>query len=122
MLAVSGPYAHTRNPLYAGSAVLALGLAVAAASVPVTGAVIAYFLAFYPRVMREEAAFLRERFAAEYDAWAAAVPLGWPRLTPAGPRASRFQWRRVSANREWRTAAALPLVAFLLYLRGQWTG
>ena len=35
-----------------------------------------------------------------------------------GPRASRFDWRRVRLNREWRTVAALPLVTLLLYLRG----
>ena len=119
-LATGGPYAHTRNPLYLGSALLAVGVAVASASLAVVGAVVAYFLAFYPHVMREEAAFLRVRFGPAYDAWAAAVPLLWPRLAPGGPRASRFEWRRVARNREWRTAAALPLVALLLFLRGRW--
>ena len=118
-LATGGPYAHTRNPLYAGSALLALGVAAASASSWVVLAVVGYFLAFYPRVVREEARFLREKFPAEYAAWAAEVPLVWPRLTPGGPRRSRFDWRRVGLNREWRTAAALPLVALLLYLRGR---
>ncbi len=118
-LATGGPYAHTRNPLYAGSALLALGVAAASASPWVVLAVAAYFLAFYPRVVREEARFLREKFPAEYAAWAADVPLVWPRLTPGGPRRSRFDWRRVGLNREWRTAAALPVVALLLYLRGR---
>ena len=47
-------------------------------------------------------------------AWAAGVPLFWPRLTPGGPRCSRFDLARVGMNREWRTAAALPLLAGLL--------
>jgi protein-S-isoprenylcysteine O-methyltransferase Ste14 len=117
-LATGGPYAHTRNPLYLGSALMAVGVAVASASAAVVAAVVAYFLAFYPHVMREEAAFLRTRFGGDYTAWADAVPLAWPRLSPGGPRASRFEWRRVRQNREWRTVAALPLVALLLYLRG----
>jgi protein-S-isoprenylcysteine O-methyltransferase Ste14 len=117
-LATGGPYAHTRNPLYLGSALLALGVAAASASVWVVLAVAAYFLVFYPRVVREEARFLREKFASEYHAWAAEVPLFWPRASPGGPRRSRFDWSRVSLNREWRTAAALPAVAALLYLRG----
>jgi hypothetical protein len=45
--------------------------------------------------------------------------LFWPRVAPAGPRQSRFDWARVAANREWRTAAALPLVGLLLYFRGR---
>ena len=117
-LATGGPYAHSRNPLYFGSLLLALGVAVAAASPWVVLASALYFLAFYPAVMRDEAGFLRSRFPAEYEAWSRDVPLFLPRLTPGGPRASRFGWGRVRTNREWRTAAALPLLAALLYARG----
>jgi protein-S-isoprenylcysteine O-methyltransferase Ste14 len=115
-LATGGPYAHSRNPLYAGSLLMALGVAVAGASPWVVLAVAVYFLAFYPSVMREEARFLAAKFADEHAAWAAAVPLFWPRLRPGGPRQSRFDWQRVSRNREWRTALALPLVAAVLLL------
>jgi protein-S-isoprenylcysteine O-methyltransferase Ste14 len=115
-LATGGPYAHSRNPLYLGSVLLALGVAVACASVWVVLAVALYFAAFYPSVMREEAAFLQRKFP-EYGSWAGAVPLFWPRPRPGGPRESRFEWSRVRHNREWRTAAALPLVAALLYAR-----
>lgn len=120
VLATGGPYAHSRNPLYLGSALMAVGLAAASASPWVVMAVAGYFLAFYPRVVREEARFLRDRFGAEYERWAAEVPLFWPRFTPGGLRGTRFDWRRVSVNREWRTVAALPLAALLLYLRGRW--
>jgi protein-S-isoprenylcysteine O-methyltransferase Ste14 len=116
-LATGGPYAHSRNPLYLGSVLLALGVAVACASPWVVLAVALYFLAFYPAVMREEAAFLERKFPSEYAAWARAVPLFWPRPLPAGPRESRFEWARVRVNREWRTAAALPFIAALLYAR-----
>jgi protein-S-isoprenylcysteine O-methyltransferase Ste14 len=119
-LATGGPYAHTRNPLYVGSLLMALGVGVASASPWVVLAAGAYFLAFYPAVVREEASFLRARFGAEYEAWAAAVPLFIPRLTPAGPRASRFDWKRVKMNREWQTALAVPALVVLLYARGRW--
>ncbi len=120
-LATGGPYAHSRNPLYVGSALIAVGVGVACASPWVVLATAAYFLAFYPSVMREEAAFLAAKFPDEHAAWSAAVPVFWPRPTPAGPCASRFDWARVARNREWRTAAALPLLAAVLlalpYLR-----
>ncbi len=114
-LATGGPYAHSRNPLYGGSLLIAFGVAIACWNLWVLLAVAVYFLAFYPSVMREESAFLASKFPAEYAAWAAAVPLFWPRLRPGGPRASRFDWARVRTNREWRTAAALPLLAALLF-------
>ncbi len=83
---------------------------------------IAYFAAFYPSVMREEADFLRRKFPEEYAAWEAAVPAFLPRLSPGGPRRSRFSWERVRVNKEWRTAVALPLVAALLFARGLLAG
>ncbi len=115
-LATGGPYAHSRNPIYIGSLLIALGTAIACASVWVVWAVAVYFFAFYPSVMREEESFLADRFPAEYAAWAAAVPRFWPRLRPSGARTSRFEWSRVGMNREWRTVAALPLVVALLLL------
>ena len=116
-LATGGPYAHTRNPLYFGSTLLALGLAVASASVVVLIAVAVYLAVFYPAVIREEAAFLAARFPAEWAAWAKDVPAFLPRLRPGGPRETAFDWARVRANREWRTAAALPAAAVLLAAR-----
>jgi protein-S-isoprenylcysteine O-methyltransferase Ste14 len=116
-LATGGPYSFTRNPLYVGSLLLALALAVALASLWAVVAVAAYFAAFYPSVIREEEGFLREKFAVEYGDWAAEVPPFMPRLTPGGPRASRFQWKRVGRNREWRTAIGFLVAAALLYLR-----
>jgi protein-S-isoprenylcysteine O-methyltransferase Ste14 len=119
-LATGGPYAHTRNPLYVGSALLGLGLAAATASPWVLAAVATYFAVFYPSVIREESRFLREKFGAEYATWAEVVPAFLPRPSPGGPRESRFDWARVRANREWRTAIALPLLVAILYARGRW--
>lgn len=116
-LATGGPYAHTRNPLYLGSVLMAGGVVVAAHSPWVALAVAVYLGAFYPAVIREESRFLAQRFGDDYSAWGRAVPLFLPRLRPAGPRRSRFDWSRVRQNREWRTAAALPLIVLLLLAR-----
>lgn len=119
-LATGGPYAHTRNPLYVGSVLLALAAGVAAVRPGAIAALAAYFVAFYPSVVSEEARFLRARFPLEYGEWEKAVPLFLPRLAPAGPRESRFSWARVRANREWRTALALPVVFAALWARGRY--
>jgi protein-S-isoprenylcysteine O-methyltransferase Ste14 len=119
-LATGGPYALTRNPLYLGSLLVGLGVAVASASVWAAALALLYFAAFYPAVIREEARFLRAKFTEEYDRWAAVVPTFIPRVLPAGPRATRFAWARVARNREWRTALAVPLLALALYARARW--
>jgi protein-S-isoprenylcysteine O-methyltransferase Ste14 len=116
ILATGGPYAYTRNPLYLGSLLLMLGVAVASGSPWASGILLLYAFACYPSVVSEEAAFLRRTFP-EYETWSQAVPLFFPRLSPGGPRASRFSWERVGRNREWRAALALPGMVALLYLR-----
>jgi len=119
-LATGGPYAHTRNPLYVGSALLALAAGIASASPWALAALAAYFVTFYPSIVAEEQAFLRAKFPHEFAEWEEAVPLFLPRSLPRGPRSSRFSWARVAANREWRTALALPLVFALLWARGHY--
>jgi protein-S-isoprenylcysteine O-methyltransferase Ste14 len=118
ILATGGPYAHTRNPLYLGSLLLTLGVAVASGGLWASLVLLFYGIACYPSVLSEEAAFLRRTFP-EYEAWSKEVPFFVPRLTAGGPRASRFSWERVRRNREWRAALALPGMVALFYLR-QW--
>ena len=116
-LATGGPYAQTRNPLYVGSLLIAVGVALVSGHVAAVAAIAVYFAAFYPAVMKEEERFLREKFEDEYTAWADSVPMFIPRLTPGGPRTSRFSWSRVSMNREWRSVATIPIVVGMLYAR-----
>ncbi len=125
-LAVSGPYAYTRNPLYLGSFVLGLGFTIAASSGPWLlaglGALFAaLFLGIYWPVMRVEAATLAEMFGEEYKRYAAAVPLLFPRLTPyrAGDEAARvrFDPSLYMRYREYRAALGLLVAWCVLWLK-----
>src|SRR5438552_3380268 len=49
ILTVTGPYAYTRNPLYLGSAVLALGAGIATRSWISATILIVYFAVFYSK-------------------------------------------------------------------------
>jgi protein-S-isoprenylcysteine O-methyltransferase Ste14 len=115
-LATGGPYAHTRNPLYLGSSIMVVGVAIAAGTLIPALLLVLYVLACYPSVIREEAGFLERTFP-EYGPWAAAVPAFVPRLGPAGPRSTSFSWRRVLLNREWEAALAVPGMVLLFALR-----
>jgi protein-S-isoprenylcysteine O-methyltransferase Ste14 len=121
-LATGGPYAHSQNPLYLGSTLMAAGFVLACSSLWVTLGAALYFLLFYPSAIRGEAAFLAARFPQEHAVWSAAVPRFLPRLRPAGPAASRFAWQRVGVNKEWRTCLTLPLVFGLLMVRARFGG
>jgi len=80
-LATSGPYAHTRNPLYLGSLLIGVGFALAARSWWVGLALIVMFFAIYLPVIHDEEAFLRQRFP-EFAEYARHVPRMLPRITP----------------------------------------
>src|SRR5467141_3370073 len=81
VLSVTGPYAYTRNPLYLGSAILALGAGIATRSWISVSILIFYFAIFYSIVMRKETTELHLRHRASFEEYARAVPLFIPRLT-----------------------------------------
>jgi protein-S-isoprenylcysteine O-methyltransferase Ste14 len=79
-LATSGPYAHTRNPLYLGSLTIGIGFAVAARSWWVGILLVLMFFAIYLPVIRSEEVFLREKFT-DFEEYARGVPRIVPRIT-----------------------------------------
>lgn len=113
-LAISGPYAYTRNPLYLGTLIVAAGFCVAANDpwLPVLFAAI-FFLIYIP-VMYEESSHLTKLFPG-YAAYAQGVPLLVPRLTAWSQSPKRFSWAIFKRNKEekaWYGAlAGLMLLA-----------
>jgi protein-S-isoprenylcysteine O-methyltransferase Ste14 len=122
LLTTTGPYAYTRNPLYFGSSFLALGAAVATRSWIAASLLLAYFAVVYSFVMHREESELLQQHGPLFTAYAAAVPLFFPRLwvkskmTTDGPQ---FCWARYQKNHEYQAAIgfALLLVALLVIWR-----
>jgi protein-S-isoprenylcysteine O-methyltransferase Ste14 len=119
VLTVSGPYAHSRNPLYLGSAIVTLGVAAAARSWMAAAILCVYFTVVYGVVMRREEQELRQHHGAAFDEYARSVPLFLPRLTAAklsSPRAGSFSFAQYKKNREYRAAIGflLVLIVFLV--------
>lgn len=123
-LATSGPYAHTRNPLYFGSFVIATGFALAA-HWSLLLVVIGLFVFVYGPTIEQERETIRTRFPEEYQAWEAAVPVFVPRLTPwQGGRGSNgpdgegaFSFALYMRHREWQAALAFVAAAVWLTVR-----
>jgi protein-S-isoprenylcysteine O-methyltransferase Ste14 len=118
VLTVTGPYAYTRNPLYFGSAILALGAAVAARSWISAIILCAYFALFYSIVMRREETELQHH-GASFDEYARAVPLFFPRLTAAKLSfggAGSFSFAKYRKNHEHQAAVGFFLLLVVLLL------
>jgi len=114
-LAISGPYAYTRNPLYLGSLLIGVGFAVAARSWWVGMVLVVMFFAIYMPVIRGEERFLREKFP-EFDQYAKSVPRILPRLTPASSEmGGGFSMELYLKHREWNALlGSLAIVAILI--------
>jgi protein-S-isoprenylcysteine O-methyltransferase Ste14 len=114
-LATTGPYAHTRNPLYLGSLLMGIGFAVAARSWWVGAALVAMFFAIYLPVIRGEEEFLRGKFP-EFEEYARQVPRMLPRLTPfAGDGGGGFSFPLYVQHREYNALlGALAMAAALV--------
>ena len=81
-LTTSGPYAHTRNPLYLGTFLLGTGVAVGGGAPWFVALFAALYLLIYVPVMFAEAETMRDLFAEEYEQFSRHVPLFVPRFTP----------------------------------------
>ena len=104
----SGPYRYTRHPLYLGSSLIGVGMAVVANNLPVGAIVVTYLVLTLTAAMRSEEAHLREKFGDAYDAYA----------EKRAPRVERsFSWQRAIHNREHHTIAGL--LGGLLILAGK---
>lgn len=104
----SGPYRYTRHPLYLGSSLIGVGIAVASNHAIVAAIVFAYMLLTLTAAMRSEEAHLREKFGDAYDAYAEkrAAPMDRP-----------FSWSRALGNREHHTMLGLATGLTLLALK-----
>jgi protein-S-isoprenylcysteine O-methyltransferase Ste14 len=83
-LTQTGPYAHTRNPLYLGSMLMAAGFAVALLSWLVGVVLAVGFVVIYVPVIASEERFLRAAFP-DFEAYCRRVPRLIPSWTAARP-------------------------------------
>jgi protein-S-isoprenylcysteine O-methyltransferase Ste14 len=102
----SGPYRLTRHPLYLGSTIMGVGLAVASASVVVATLVLAYLAISLTAAIRTEESHLTEKFGGAYPAYREGRVDGARR---------RFSLERAVSNREYRAVMGLVVALALLW-------
>ena len=94
----SGPYRFVRHPLYLGSSLIGVGLALASTSLAVAAIIGIYLGLTLSAARRSEEAHLREKFGDAYDAYVE------KRMTPM---TRTFSVERALRNREHHTIAGL---------------
>ncbi len=120
---MSGPYRLTRHPLYLGSTLIGVGLAIAGADLVVATIVIAYLGVTLTAAIRTEEAHLTEKFGAAYPDYRAGHTLGAGHTPGAGHTSGagrtpgahrRFSLERAMRNREYRAVTGLAIVLVVL--------
>lgn len=115
-LTTSGPYAFTRNPLYLGSLLLALGFAIAARSWWIVVIMLLMFAVIYVPVIGGEERYLRQTFPG-YDDYARSVPRMLPRLTRYGGARSEYSSARYWKHREYKAIIGCAVVLAVLVVK-----
>jgi protein-S-isoprenylcysteine O-methyltransferase Ste14 len=114
-LAMSGPYAYMRNPLYAGTLIAALGMVIAARSVWLAVLFAIVFLFVYLPAIELEEQHLRVIFP-EYADYAERIRRFLP-IAKWKSVAGRFSWKRYWRNEEYKAAAGFLMAASWLVIR-----
>lgn len=119
-LATTGPYAHTRNPLYFGSFLIAAGFAIAAHWSLLLVVISFWVLVYMPTIERERQA-VSGMFPDEYSEYAANVPAFFPRASPWQRPERRekdaFSFALYMRHREWQAALGYVGAMTWLWLR-----
>lgn len=94
----SGPYRRVQHPLYLGSSIIAVGVAIACRSLLAAALIFIYMAATLSAAVRSEEAFLRRQFGEAYERY---------RRSLAEPASRRFSAARAMRNREHRAIVGL---------------
>ena len=122
-LAVHGPYRFTRNPLYFGSFLMALGFTLTSGRFFLLILFLLLFVLLYRPVMRREEKELCDEYGEDYLSYREQVPLFLPgRPRPdSGDEAAPFSWIRVWENREYNAIVGYFIISLLLCLKLGWS-
>ena len=92
-LSTEGVYSLIRHPLYLGNFAMWVGVALTTGSAWGTAVTALVFWIYNDRIMLAEERFLREKFGARFDAWAAHTPALIPRFRGWRPHSLPFSLR-----------------------------
>ena len=114
VLAISGPYAHTRNPLYVGTFLIGAGFTVASGVWWLALLFCILFLGIYLPVMSIEREDIHAIFGREFEEYARNVPMFIPRLSVWKKTGEKFDFQLYLQYREYRAAIGVAVALVVL--------
>ena len=119
ILAVTGPYAYVRHPLYVGNHLIMVGFCLASSLWWSFFAWIALSLYYYPQTIEAEDRQLAKLFPGQWEDWARETKALMPRLRPyRSEQTSEWSFMQsLKQNGEPIIAALLLLCLYILYRR-----
>lgn len=116
-LVTEGIYAHTRNPMYVGNLLLALGFCLMYGSPWMLLFVFPFFLLVYISIVFEEERFLRENFGEQYEEYLRNTNRFLPRLRGLTEtmKQHQFDWKKV-ITKEYGTLFGFLMGAYLVLM------
>ena len=118
-LTTCGPYGYTRNPLYLGSVVMAIGFAIIARSFWIVLILAAVFVGIYLPVIRAEEAYLAQNFP-EFSDYARQVPRLIPRLRKSSGAPGSFSWSLYWKHREYNATLGSAAILAIMIAKLLW--
>jgi len=123
-LVVTGIYRHTRNPMYVGNVLIAVGLAIASNSWTALGIAVPLVLVAYSAIIAAEEKFLAVKFGTAFAEYCRDVPRWLPRLSGLGETLSGavFHWRRVVVKEYGTPAGWIAILCGVVLYNIWWSG
>ncbi len=115
-LVQAGMFAHSRNPLYFGNILIAIGVGLVSNSMLFVVIGLPFFLFAYLAIVRAEEEYLAQKFGNEYSEYCRRVNRFVPSLSGIGAtlRSMEFSWQRVVVKEYTLIYESLAGISLLL--------
>ena len=122
-LSKTGPFSMVRNPLYVGSFIMGLGVAIMSGSRFLVVLFILFFFSVYSALVKMEEKYLLGRYGEDFLAYCRQVPRFFPDLRNFPPVPAMYDLKRMLyKHKEWQAWLGLfGVIAYLLFAHRYWT-
>src|SRR5205823_909621 len=121
-ITISGPYRWVAHPLYVGSSVMGVGLAIACANLTAATVIVAYLVTTLTAAVKSEETYLRRTFGDQYGLYRDSQRARRSSSMSSERSRRQFSPALALANREYRAVTGFVVAMLLLVLKATYNG